>query len=285
MMAAPDYLHLNPILSFLCFWGGILGTVIFVFLAILTAMREENRESKIGSSRRMFSLIGMAICGIGFVAFAAWHFWPTQGKDNVASLSEQSPQNHAPPLNYGVLAPKGDQDSVVLFSPGHTTDTLFEIGDSGSVFKWTGPQGAPLMQFTEKMDLVVESIGGHVKVSTKIFNSNGSLVAELYRNEWKVAPPPSTWDRNYSDNALEVRDSSGEVVLQVAAVNDRIRLQAIWWIGKDSAIELASTGKGKGAALITRPPNSNQKLISIQKIFAYPSELHLGEIVHDEILN
>lgn len=33
-----------------------------------------------------------------------------------------------------------------------------------------------------------------------MFDREGHLIAELVRKEWKVAPPPRTWDRNYTDD-------------------------------------------------------------------------------------
>ena len=55
----------------------------------------------------------------------------------------------------------------------------------------------------------IEKIDGKLMVSTMIRDSSGNVLAELRRNEWKVAPPPKTWDRNYTDNALEVVNAEG----------------------------------------------------------------------------
>jgi hypothetical protein len=57
----------------------------------------------------------------------------------------------------------------------------------------------------------IESIDGKIKVSTQIHDLNDNLIVELDRNEWKVGP--SAFDRNFTDDTLEVRDSSGAVVL------------------------------------------------------------------------
>ncbi|MEJ0092842.1 MAG: hypothetical protein WDN46_05280 [Methylocella sp.] len=48
------------------------------------------------------------------------------------------------------------------------------------------------------------------------------------RNEWRVTPPPGTLDRNYTDDALEIRGAGGKIVLQLRVLQDRIQLQGEW---------------------------------------------------------
>jgi hypothetical protein len=75
----------------------------------------------------------------------------------------------------------------------------------------------------------IEKIDRKLMVSTMIRDSSGSVLAELRRNEWKVAPPPKTWDRNYIDNALEVVNAEGYVILQIKLLEDIVQLQGSWW--------------------------------------------------------
>jgi hypothetical protein len=98
------------------------------------------------------------------------------------------------------------------------------------VFLSSGHQALSVSPALTESQFKVESIGGKVKVSTRIANDTGSLLIEIIRNEWLVAPPPQTWDRNYSDDALEVRDGSGRIVLQVRSLLDRIQIQGMWWV-------------------------------------------------------
>jgi len=76
----------------------------------------------------------------------------------------------------------------------------------------------------------IEKIDGKLMVSTMVRDSSGSVLAELRRNEWKVAPPPKTWDRNYTDNALEVVNAEGYVVLQIKLLENIVQLQGSWWV-------------------------------------------------------
>ena len=130
----------------------------------------------------------------------------------------------------------------------------------------------------------VELIGGKVKVSTRIANDTGSLLIEIIRNEWLVAPPPQTWDRNYSDDALEVRDGSGRIVLQVRSLLDRIQIQGMWWVdlGPPNGVRRMTMWEGtdpeKGAQLVFTPRSGRDPPPEIAPMFVYPSELHLGEL-------
>jgi hypothetical protein len=67
----------------------------------------------------------------------------------------------------------------------------------------------PLFKFWDDDNLLLETVDGQLKVSTKLRDRKGNLITELIKNEWKVAPPPRTWDKNYSKDALEVKDDTG----------------------------------------------------------------------------
>jgi hypothetical protein len=134
-------------------------------------------------------------------------------------------QNTPPPAYAGKL-----EAEILLSGKDKTLSRTLEVGDSGTLITMVGPQGTPIFKLFERYDLLIESISDELKVSTRVADKYGHLVAELIRNEWKVAPPPKTWDRNYNKNALEVKDETGNIVLQVVALPDRIRLQGEWWV-------------------------------------------------------
>ena len=166
-------------------------------------------------------MVGLALVAGGALVLLAYFFRP----DAVPSYA-------------GVLVPK----SELLFSATEGGKTpLIQIGTSGVVLAPKGfgrgtydemekdPTGAYLMPILKASQLTVESIDGKIKVSTRIDDADGNLIAEIIRNEWKVFPGRS-WDRNYSDDALEVKDARGLVVLQVRALADRIQIQGGWWV-------------------------------------------------------
>jgi hypothetical protein len=187
-------------------------------------------------------------------------------------------QPEAIPQSFGTLIPR----RKLLFSENETgASPELEIGDSGTGFSWSGPAGKPMLELVAGSHLIIESIGGRIKVSTQLRDKRGDLVAELIRNDWKVSP--LAWDRNYSDDALEVRNSQGRVVLQVRVIPGKIQLQGEWWDEHGNGTRLVKcpdrqTGKMGGCVvqlgLIDSP---DQQIIPM---FQYPSELHFGELAY-----
>ncbi len=141
-----------------------------------------------------------------------------------------------PPKNFGQLQMPGTE--TLLSVKAGQARRVIEIGDSGSKFVLTGPQGVSWLHFAKNYDLLIETVEGDLEVSTQVRDQKGRLVAELVRNEWKVAPPPRTWDRNYNKTALEVRSENGDVVLQVKLLPDRVQIQGEWWMDAVHGIRL-----------------------------------------------
>lgn len=193
------------------------------------------------------------------------------------------------PAYTGILAPKAE----LLFSPaGKGRIPKLQIGTSNTFFTanaavQSNAYGAMLLPMLRQSQFKVESIGGKIKISTLITDDKGNVIAELIRNEWKVAPPPNSWDRNYTSDRLEVRDAKGNVVLQVHVLWDRIQIQGAWWINMGPPNGLAQVFVMKNphpspvsqALIVFVPKNSLEGPPTIAPMFAYPSETHLGELL------
>jgi len=111
-------------------------------------------------------------------------------------------------------------ENKVILSPKEKIYPYLEIGNSGSIFTPTNPK-LPLNTIAKDNDINIEIEGGQVKLSIKIRDINGQIIAEIVKNEWKTSKPETgkIWDRNYSKDAVEVLDPNGEVVLQVKVLN------------------------------------------------------------------
>ena len=178
----------------------------------------------------------------------------------------------------GVLEPA----SKVLFSADTETYPKMEFGDSGAVFVFAGKPGTPLLKFAEGSALTIEVENDQIKISILIRDKSGTVVAELIKNEWKVNRNHS-WDRNYSKNALEVKDDTGDIVLQIRLVVDKVQLQAKVY---DSTGRGVGIGKvlgldGWGGEIELTGPNHPELLLKIDPIFKYPSDSHLGELADE----
>ncbi len=130
-------------------------------------------------------LVGLLLAALG--GYGVYHFGKRIEREKEASAAYT-----------GEIKPK---NQVVLSGKDHIWPQL-EFDNSGAIFVYTGPQGAPLFEFMEDANLTVIREDGRVKVSLRIFNKTGQLVAELAKNEWRVNPVNS-FDRNYSSDALE----------------------------------------------------------------------------------
>ncbi len=154
-----------------------------------------------------------------------------------------------------------------------------ELGDSGAILAFSGPKGDALLRMFGDSSLVIENRDGQVEVSTKVKDREGTLIAELVRNEWSINKN-TAYDRNYSTDALEVRDSTGDIVLQVRAAGDRIQLQGKFYGRNDKGVGIGKMigpdGKVGGCIEITGPERPEMRL-HIEPIFKYPSSQHLGQ--------
>lgn len=91
-----------------------------------------------------------------------------------------------------------------------------------------------------------------------------------------------TWDRNYNDTALEVKNPEGHIVLQISLL-DVVQIQGAWPLldpqmkAKFEYVVVRS-GSDRGAQFILRPPNSLSPWPTIDPMFEYPSDLNLGKL-------
>ena len=141
--------------------------------------------------------------------------------------------------------------------------TRFIIDSPDGVFLKDGNQPVLTMSLND----------GKLLISTTIRDTKGAIVAELVNNEWQVNKQ-NIFDRNYTDNALEVRDQSGKVTLQVVHFGDTIHLAGIFRCRNGWTNVFCPLAEG-GAVVDMKPPGIEPEH-SIQPIFEYPSERHFG---------
>jgi hypothetical protein len=223
---------------------------------------------------------------VAILSGSVW-YWQPGAPAVVSPLGSSAATTMTPskaPSYTGVIEPK------LLFNPKWDGDIhKIEIGTSGVFlskerghYSWEDL----FRGFLDDSQLKVEMINGKIMFSTKITDQSGNLVAELIRNEWKVDPSRS-WDRNYSDDAIEVKDPAGWTVLQVRVFKDVMQIQGGWW---------AKFPKPSGPMyqmFVLKDPMSDRAMIKffspetgccfpdIVPIFKYPGALHLGEMVNN----
>jgi len=114
------------------------------------------------------------------------------------------------------------------------SDVKFQIGPGdpapkGLVLTWTGKLGDPQFDWLGSTITIVR-VDGVLKLSTEVRNRNGVIVAKITNNICEVnKSQDASWEHNYSDDALEVKDERGRIVLQISILEDRVQIQGEWW--------------------------------------------------------
>jgi hypothetical protein len=194
------------------------------------------------------------------------------------------------------------RDKGVLNAPsdmGRGFFKVIQIGNSGVQLVFVNPQKrtptqALFDELFQNLSLKIESIDGKLKVSARVRSSNG-LVVELRRNEFIISPRPQAWDRNYNDNALEVQNAEGQIVLQVEMVPagrnsfDHIQLQTESWDKKGMGrriVVMREPGTGSiGGGIVALSRDKDPDEPHIVPIFEYPSDSHFRELrPHDDVV-
>lgn len=164
---------------------------------------------------------------------------------------------------------------------------IIEIGgDSGSKMIYVGQENSvDFGVFARNAGLRIERGKNGMEISTPVLDRSGKKIASIEKNHWTVVAQPEIWDKNYTDNALEIKDSRGEVVLQLRFLPDRLQIAAEWRDQFGRAQEWAKCSaapdKPKTGCIIpwgdARTELQNE--VPIEPIFQYPSTEHLGEFV------
>jgi hypothetical protein len=116
--------------------------------------------------------------------------------------------------------------------------------------------------------------GGKLSISTKLFDDKGAELAELDHNAWTHQARPAIFDRNYTDNAFEIRDASGAVTLQVVNLGSAIYFAGVLHCRNGRATVFGKGARGGTAWELLRP--GQKPTLTIHPICDYPSTEKLG---------
>jgi hypothetical protein len=187
-----------------------------------------------------FAIVAVVV-GVGFFLSHSW-------------IYDQYQSQHAA-LPSGVLVTPSD-------GKDHSTEPpILEIGDGDAYFVWVGNQDSPLFHFWHDK-LRIRRDGNRILVSITVKDSQGNLIVEIKDNAWTVSKT-GLWDKNYTDNSLEVKDARGRIVLQLRLLPDRVQFQ----------LELPNQGDFK---IVEQGKYSDDD--GIVPRFKYPSKDHWGEL-------
>jgi hypothetical protein len=170
---------------------------------------------------------------------------------------------------------RGGKDRGVIVPD---TVSLIQVGRGGVAFDIGDNQ----MRLWKDSELVIKKINGRLSVSTVIRDHTGRVIGRIRDNQWEVYP--SAWDWNYSDDALEIKNSIGEVVFQARIVGNVLQLQGEWYTRDGTGVRLVEilNRPGVGAQLQLSYENGvfpMKAQTKIRELFKYPSRDFFGELV------
>ncbi len=236
-------------------WAGwLVCWILFLIILCLLLYRVPRITRLLGAMLAVIIFMGI------FESMAA-----RQWKEEQAAKTEGDLTGAGPAINDG--KPHGFPmlqvgDTVYMMTPDGVADIFPFFKDSGVRIEW-GYKG-PLL-------------------STPVRDRNGNLIAEITNNHWFIYSLYSA-NKNYTNNALEIKDSAGHVVLQVQILPDRIKLQGEWWDTQGNGIRLVkpiNLPSSSGGSMVIPLGRQNQHIeYLIPPMFQYPSKDHWGELAH-----
>jgi len=147
---------------------------------------------------------------------------------------------------------------------------------SKTALVWGGPPDSPMFSISTNNLQVKQNDAGDVIINTTVTDRNGNLIVEIINNEWRVSN--EAWEKNYTKNALEVKDSRGRIVLQVRLFTSSIELQGEWWDEDGNGARIVEAPeKSTGAYFIKMSKQYHPDEPAIKEIFKYPSRNYFGQ--------
>lgn len=152
-----------------------------------------------------------------------------------------------------------------LRSSGRSREKYPVLRLGGARLVWSGEPNQPIIQVAEE-PLTISLNDGRAEVSLVIRDNNGIILAGIRNNEWFVAQPPVTLDRNFNENSLEVINAKGEVIFQVQVFGEEVSLAGHFYT-------INGQGPSGIGPWLGKAPSG--------KLFKYPSAEHPGELADD----
>ena len=165
-------------------------------------------------------------------------------------------------------------------------DVMFQIGpDAASQFEWTGVKDTMQWGSLGSFVMLRRNDSGDLVADTIIRDHSGNVIVEINDNEWRISN--AAWEKNYTDDSLEVKDARGRIIFQIRLLADHAEFQAEWWDEYGNGLRVCQTPDdpshppppGKhffGIVKMDRDHHPDEP--SIQPIFAYPSKKRFGEL-------
>jgi hypothetical protein len=146
------------------------------------------------------------------------------------------------------------------------------VGPNGATIRWG------LGARTDFVDnrITFDIVDGEIQITTEARDRLGHMVVEIKNNDWRVSGDTSvSWDKNYIDDTLEVKDGHGRVILQVEIFPDHAQLQGEWHDEYNHGMRFIEGPNGSSIF----GPFTGDLGQQIKPIMKYPSSKYQGQFV------
>jgi hypothetical protein len=153
-------------------------------------------------------------------------------------------------------------------------DIEWGFGSKGTIFHYHYPSNDNDLNVLHELGFTVEIKNGIPVLTTPVKDRSGNIIAIIAQNHWTVRPQFSL-DKNYTQDTLEVLDSTGHSVIQVRVLGDLIQINGEWRDEYGQGIEI--TGDDNGVVRVNRWKNAHEEMETekaLHPIFNYPSKLY-----------
>jgi hypothetical protein len=168
--------------------------------------------------------------------------------------------------------------TFLMFGCGEPGPRMLQLGDSGGTLIYGGSADEPMMQLAYDAGIQVDNGQKGPELTTTVRDKDGKIVVHIEKNHWVLFPPFYS-DKNYTRDALEVKDGRGHVVLWTRLLKDRVQIQGEWRDEFGHGRRWRRCPKPRDAC-IDLWDNPQEELANehlIEPMFEYPSKDHLGE--------
>lgn len=142
-------------------------------------------------------------------------------------------------------------------------------------FRVQASEGLVFRDANEEL-LRVRTDEGRLLVSARFLDEEGALIAQLVDNEWGLNRN-RYFDRNYTQNALEVVDQKGRVALQLVHGGNTINVEGIFRCREGRHLVMMHSPKTSEGIFILGRKGMPDPLLSPASICRYPAAAHFQE--------
>jgi hypothetical protein len=122
-----------------------------------------------------------------------------------------------------------NQYDGILTSSTISTSTAPTFVFGSTTLAWGGASNTPQFVLQNGDYIEISMIDGKVNLTTQIRDKNGDEIGDIVNNHWRIYSPQFILDRNFNDNALEIKYLKGDITFQVRLNGEKVYLAGYFY--------------------------------------------------------